>query len=74
MRAGSCNRVVSGLPTKHKGQAPFQKPAPDKLLPSLSQVRYSIPFVESTLPTNRSSGIVAWSSALASALKIASMM
>lgn len=35
---------------------------------------YSIPFVDSTFPASRSSSVVAWSSALASPLKMASMM
>ena len=44
---------------KHKGQVPFQEPAhqSNHTFPALST--YSIPFVDSTFPANRSSNIVA---------------
>lgn len=42
--------------------------------PFRSTSPYNIPFVDRTLPANRSSNIVAWSKALANALKMASMM
>jgi len=53
-------RLLWGSTAKHKGQAPFQKPAPitrSVFPPSLSL--YSIPFVDSTFPAKRSSNMVA---------------
>ena len=45
---------------KHKGQAPFQSPAPHNPIRFRPiQIGYSIPFVESTFPASRSSNIVA---------------
>jgi len=50
---------LSDVPMKHKGQAPFQEPAHQNshTFPALST--YSIPFVDNTLPANRSSNMVA---------------
>ena len=53
----------------------IQKPVPlRQRYCSSSHPSYNIPFVESTLPAKRSSSVVAWSNALASALKMASIM